>query len=88
MPDTRDVGSLFFHTMRLAVAKRFVVYRDFTYELEYPFRISRSIIFVLFGRALVLGRWRPNDEVNEQVHIATAIGATDMDVELAVIREW
>jgi hypothetical protein len=58
MPETRDMGPLFAHTVNLQPGTPFV-HRAPTDEIEPPYRRSNSVIIKIWpGKGIVLGRWR------------------------------
>ncbi len=58
MPETRDIGALFAHTVNLKPGSPFL-HTATTNEIEPPYRHSNSVIIKIWpGKGLVLGRWR------------------------------
>lgn len=58
MPETRDMGPFFAHTLNLKPGAPFL-HTAPTDELEIPFRRSNSLVVKIWpGKAIVLGRWR------------------------------
>jgi hypothetical protein len=58
MPETRDMGPFFAHTVNLKPGAPFL-HTAPTDEIEPPYRRSNSVIIKIWpGKGLVLGRWR------------------------------
>jgi hypothetical protein len=58
MPETRDMGPFFAHTVNLTPEAP-LIHRAPTDEIEPPYRRSNSVIIKIWpGKGIVLGRWR------------------------------
>jgi hypothetical protein len=58
MPETRDMGPFFAHTVNLQPGTP-LFHRAPTDEIEPPYRRSNSLIIKIWpGKGIVLGRWR------------------------------
>jgi hypothetical protein len=86
---THDVGRLFWHVIRVRKGTPFH-HRALTQEYEEPFRFSDSHIFRLpFGRALVLGRWHTDEDIDEvealrrATHVHGLDGRVDPEYDVA-----
>lgn len=77
MAETKDYGRFFYHWVSIdPIAPRYHVYPS--YELDWPYRASRSVILRLWGRkAIVLGWWEDNPDPAEDVviHYMRALNA-------------
>lgn len=87
MAMTHDLGPFFVHTVDLKPdSPRH--HRAVTYEIEEPFRTSRSHVFRLFGsHGLVFGRWRDSGWSEEDALMA-ALGREMAEAEPDEIEQW
>jgi hypothetical protein len=85
MPSVHEAGPLFVHTVRLKPGTPFI-HRAPTNEIEEPFRHSRSVIFNLFRRGVVVGVWRKTDRDPEDALLDALDGQVIQ--EAAPLKEW
>lgn len=71
---THDLGRLFVHAIHLKTGSA-RIHRANTHELEYPYRISRSWVFRIWGeRGFVLGYWSDQDLSEKEALLAAMQG--------------
>lgn len=79
MPNTKEVGSLFAHTMKYPNTNFPLFEKGFSQEIDHPFRKGSSIVvrLPLSTTALVIGKW--GAEQDEDDALTEAIGARFID---------
>lgn len=90
MPETRDVGRFYAHTLRYPIlgAPRFERGVK-TVEVEEPYRRGRAVTIRLGRRwAVVVGRWGLPGDQDEDKALQDALRASWLDVDSEEISEW
>lgn len=88
MPQTRDVGRVFFHLLKYPIPGAPLIDRSTTNEVEPPYREGRGRA-VRIGRrwAIVVGRWHNTDRDEDQA-LLVALRGQSMDVEVEEVAAW
>jgi hypothetical protein len=73
MADTHDIGSTFWHLIRVRKGTP-LHHRARTQETDEPYRYAEShVIRLPRGRALVLGRWKSDEQIDEVEALRRAV---------------
>jgi hypothetical protein len=88
MPDTKDIGRLYFHGFRYPLRGTPRIDRASTNEVEHPYRRGNGWMLRV-GRywAIAVGRWGTAERDEDEALLA-ALEGEEMDVEAEVIRQW
>lgn len=88
MAETHDIGSTFWHVIRVRKGTA-LHHRARTQETEEPYRYSLSHVLRLpFGRALVLGRWKNDERIDEVEALRRAVHIPRGDEGSLTGEDW
>lgn len=91
MPETRDIGRFYAHTMRYPETNGWppLVEAANTQEVEEPYRKGRGVVLRLWGRkAVVLGRWKKPVGVDTDDALMAALEGEVLPVTADEIADW
>jgi hypothetical protein len=79
MADTHDIGSTFWHLIRVRKGTP-LHHRAHTQETDEPYRYAEShVVRLPRGRALVLGRWKSDEQIDEVEALRRAVHLRSTD---------